>query len=172
MKKFAAYLLIALTTLSCLVGCGREAEVIPPKMMSQVYFDMFIMDRWIKETSELRAEADTTLVYEAIFRKYGYDTDDYNKSLDYYLDRPEQHLKIIQATIDMLRTNVKRAEDALAESNRISRENEIYKNYKKKDFVQDSVRWKFVKVRDTIDSILTENKWQLSQENMVMLPTE
>lgn len=172
MKKAAAYILIALTTLACIAGCGREAKVIPPKMMSQVYFDMFVMDRWIKETPAAKAEADTTLVYEAIFRKYGYSTDDYNKSIDYYLDNPEQHIKIIQATINMLKANADRASEARMESNRIDAENEIYRKYKQKDFVQDSIRWKFGKVRETIDSILTENKWQISQENMVMLPTD
>lgn len=172
MKRIAAYLLVAVTALACLSGCGRDAKVMPPNMMSQVYFDMFMMDKWIRETPEVRAEADTTLVYEAIFRKYGYTTDDYNKSLDYYLDNPEQHLKIIQVTIDMLKANAERAGKARQESDRIDAENEIYRKYSKKDFVQDSVRWKFGKIRETIDSILTENKWQISQENMVMLPTD
>lgn len=173
MKKAAAYLLITLAALSSLAGCGpREAVVIPPKMMSQVYSDMFVMDRWIKETPSVKPEADTTLVYEAIFRKYGYTTEDYNRSIDYYLDNPEKHIKIIQATIDMLKAKADRADNARMESDRIDMENDIYRKYKKKDFVQDSVRWQFGKVRETIDSILTENKWQISQENMVMLPMD
>lgn len=172
MKRIASYLLVAFTALACLSGCGREAKVMPPNTMSQIYFDMFIMDKWIRETPKVKLEADTTLVYEAIFRKYGYDTDDYNKSLDYYLDHPEQHIKIVQATVNMLNANAERAANARIESDRIDAANEIYRKYRKKDFLQDSVRWKFGKIRETIDSILTDNKWLISQENMVMLPTD
>ena len=82
----AALLLVAVT-LSC-----RGPRLIPRDKMEAIYYDMFMADQQIRNDMALRRQADTMLVYEAVFNRYGYDTDDYLYSVQTYLKDPERTL--------------------------------------------------------------------------------
>ena len=45
-------------------------------------------DEWLADHSDNKLAVDTCLVYEPIFRKYGYDTDDFKASVEYYMRDP------------------------------------------------------------------------------------
>lgn len=65
-------------------------------------YQMLVQDQQIKYDQQLRKQADTSLVYEAIFQEYGYDTDDFLYSLEYYLAEPAKFEKIMEKVGDRL----------------------------------------------------------------------
>ena len=77
MNRLPGYALAAVALFLLLFSCGRGRRMISPTDMSKIYADMLVMDQWLRINAEGR-KADTTLVYEPIFNKYGYTLDDYN----------------------------------------------------------------------------------------------
>jgi len=96
MRKITAYLFLALVLLS-LGGC-KSHRIIPKKDMVEIYADMFIADQWVGNDRARNRHADTTLLYEPIFRKYGYDTEDFRESVNYYLKDPERYARMLKKT--------------------------------------------------------------------------
>lgn len=95
---------IFLFVLAVAVSC-QGPRVIPRGKMADIYYDMFMADQQIREDQVLRNQADTMLVYEAVFNRYGYDTDDYMLSVRHYLKDPERFSKLMQAVADRLQAN-------------------------------------------------------------------
>ena len=93
-RKAFAYLLPAALSFIFSVSCSRDEKVIPRDKMAQIYADMLLMDQWIIAHPEARRTADTTLVYEAVFERYGYDSDDYRASVGFYLQDPDRYARI------------------------------------------------------------------------------
>lgn len=84
-------------------SCGNdEAEVIPRKKMAQIYAEMLMTDQWISNTPGMRMIADTSLVYEPILEKYGYDHLDYLRSVDHYMTDPERFSRILRTSGELL----------------------------------------------------------------------
>ena len=81
-------LLSALCLLAMAVSCDRGPERIPRGEMEEIMQKILMQDQYIKQHLEVRRQADTMLVYEGIFEQYGYDTDDFLSSLEYYLEDP------------------------------------------------------------------------------------
>ncbi len=84
-----------------------EAEVIPRKKMAKIYAEMLVTDQWITATPGIRMIADTSLVYEPILEKYGYDSEDYRKSIDKYMDDPERFARIFRSAGEILDARIK-----------------------------------------------------------------
>ena len=84
-------------------SCSKhEVEVIPRSKMADIYMEMFMTDQWISSTPSMRVVADTSLVYEPILAKYGYDKLDYIYSVDYYMNDPERFARILRSCVDKL----------------------------------------------------------------------
>ena len=84
-------------------SCSKhEVEVIPRSKMADIYMEMFMTDQWISTTPSMRVVADTSLVYEPILAKYGYDKLDYIYSVDYYMNDPERFARILRSCVDKL----------------------------------------------------------------------
>jgi len=64
---------------------------------------------------------DTMLLYEAVFEKYGYDTDDYLYSVQHYLKDPERFAKVFEAVAKRLEGEVKSLDELIERQNRESR---------------------------------------------------
>lgn len=86
---------------------------------------MFIADQMLQTLPGSGRMADTSLVYESIFRKYGYTTADYRKSIEYYMEDPmiftrtiKQAGLIIDARIKELEKLKKEEDKILAEKKR------------------------------------------------------
>ena len=92
---------IILFVLAVAISC-QGPRVIPRDKMADIYYDMFMADQQIREDKTLRDQADTTLVYEAVFNRYGYDTDDYLNSVRHYLKDPERFSKLMQTVAERL----------------------------------------------------------------------
>lgn len=87
------------------VSCGPRR--IPRDDMERIMADILIQDQQIKNDRSLRKQADTSLVYEGIFEAYGYNTDDYLYSVEYYLQDPARMEKIMGAVAENLEKEIK-----------------------------------------------------------------
>ena len=81
--------------------------MIPRNKMADIYMEMFMTDQWISTTPGMRTIADTSLVYEPILQKYGYDKLDYIHSVDFYMDDPERFARILRTTVEKLDKKIK-----------------------------------------------------------------
>lgn len=79
-----------------------EAKVIPRGKLAKIYAEMLVTDQWVTTTPGIRMIADTSLVYEPILEKYGYDSDDYRSSVEHYMNDPERFGRILRTTIEIL----------------------------------------------------------------------
>ena len=85
-------------------SCGKkdEAEIIPRNQLAKIYAEMLVTDQWIMDTPGVRSIADTSLVYSPILEKYGYDADDYVRTVDKYMADPERFSRIFRSTGEIL----------------------------------------------------------------------
>ena len=104
MKRYLRHILILLVAVMTLApSCRKEGpRVIPRSKLAKIYAEMFVTDQWVQSKPGLRTIADTSLVYEPILEKYGYDSDDYQYSIDHYMDDPERFSRILRTTAEIL----------------------------------------------------------------------
>lgn len=95
MKKCLANMFLAILALAFWVSCKEGPRCIPRDEMVDIYCELFLQDQAIHLNKSISDRADTVLVYEGIFRKHGYNTDDYLYSVEYYLRDPEHMAKIM-----------------------------------------------------------------------------
>lgn len=100
--------MIPLFAVIVFASCKKdEAEVIPRGKMADIYAEMLMTDQWISSTPGVRMIADTSLVYEPILQKYGYDKYDYVKSIDHYMNDPERFSRILRSSGEKLEKRLK-----------------------------------------------------------------
>lgn len=105
-KHFVILLLLAAIVL--VPSCRRNGpRVIPRGKLAKIYAEMFVTDQWIQNTPKLRSIADTSLVYEPILEKYGYTSEDYQHSVQHYMDDPERFSRILRTTGEILDDQIK-----------------------------------------------------------------
>ena len=104
MKRFCH---IALLLLVVAVAACRGPRVIPRAKLVDIYCDMFMADQQVRANDTPQRALDTLLVYEAVFQKYGYDTDDYMHSLRHYLKDPERFAKVFEEVATRLEGQAK-----------------------------------------------------------------
>ena len=105
-KHFVILLLLAAIVLA--PSCRRNGpRVIPRGKLAKIYAEMFVTDQWIQNTPKLRSIADTSLVYEPILEKYGYTSEDYQHSVQHYMDDPERFSRILRTTGEILDEQIK-----------------------------------------------------------------
>ncbi len=115
---FLKYLPVPLALL-LVFSCGdRDGRVIPRNKMSEIYADMFVADQWLIQNYKASRVADTAFVYEAVFRKYGYDSDDYRKSVAYYMEDPDRFARILRKTSSILDERIADGKAELREQKR------------------------------------------------------
>ena len=102
MKRFCHIVLLLLVVAAC-----RGPRVIPRAKMVDIYCDMFMADQIVRVNDVPQRAMDTLLVYEAVFEKYGYDTDDYMHSVRYYLRDPERFAKVFEEVAERLQGKAK-----------------------------------------------------------------
>ena len=117
MKRYLQHILILLAAIMILVpSCKREGpRVIPRSKLAKIYAEMFVTDQWIQSKPGLRTIADTSLVYEPILEKHGYDSEDYQYSIDRYMDDPERFSRILRSTAEILNKEIKSLQKQQAE---------------------------------------------------------
>ncbi len=121
MRKWLHIVLV----LAVAASCGPRK--IPRSDMERIMADIFIQDQQIKSDGTLRRQADTSLVYEGIFESYGYNTDDYLYSVEYYLQDPARMEKIMGKVADRLESEIKVVEKEVELENWRRRLMDIYR---------------------------------------------
>ena len=107
--------IIACQGLLLAVSCHKGPQRIPRGDMEDIMYQVLLQDQYVKQQTENRRQYDTTLVYEGIFQSFGYDTDDFRTSLEYYLEDPSRMAKIMEAVEDRLVVQVKILEKEVEE---------------------------------------------------------
>lgn len=80
----------------------RHRDLIPQDVMSRIYYDMYMTDQAVKDNRTFDRMTDTLRIYEPLFNRYGYTTDDYIRSVNTYLERPDRFIKVFEETKAML----------------------------------------------------------------------
>ena len=98
------HIMIFAVSVLAFASCGKdEAEVIPRGKLAKIYADMMVTDQWIHQSAySIRTVADTSLVYAPILERYGYDIDDYIKSVDHYMNDPERYSRIFSTAGEII----------------------------------------------------------------------
>ena len=99
------------------VSCHRGPERIPRDEMEEIMHEILLQDQYLKVNSAPKRLVDTTLVYEGIFEQYGYDTDDFLMSLEYYLEDPSRMEKLMEKVEDRLNKEAKGVAEELKAQN-------------------------------------------------------
>ena len=139
----AGHIVALAALLAALCACNRT-RVIPESDMVRIYHDMFLADQWVRDNPEDRAVVDTTLLFDPIFRRYGYSFEDYDRTIHYYLDHDEKFVKLLKRVEDRLRKEGARLQkEADVLTAREVELNRYRKSYVRQDFASDSLRWSF-----------------------------
>ena len=64
---------------------------------------MFIADQWLRDHPDEKKVADTTLFFDPLFREHGYTFEDYDRSVSYYVARPDRFSDITTRVADELK---------------------------------------------------------------------
>lgn len=155
MKRLPAYTLAGLAVLLILQGCAGRGHVIPKDTLSHIYAEMFVADQWLKDHPSSRKTADTTFFYEPVFKKYGYNSKDYDASLRYYTRHPEKFSRLLEKSSDILEQDINRMKGIKNEQELARKFNEAIKGYVSHDFA-DSTMWSET-VADSILTVIKEN---------------
>lgn len=131
MKRFIPVFFLLLAVLS---GCGKKGRVISRSDFVDIYADMLLADAWLQEAPDARRQADTSAFYEPIFRKYGYTTLDYDRSVFKYLRDPEKFSKILSDVQEKLRVELNDLRKLKKKSDEAKALNEMIRGYEDKDF--------------------------------------
>lgn len=108
MRSILRYIVILTASVLVLSSCGKdEAEVIPRAKLAKIYAEMLVTDQWVTSTPGVRMIADTSLVYEPILEKYGYDIEDYLLSVDNYMNDPERFSRILRTSGEIIEKRLK-----------------------------------------------------------------
>lgn len=83
-------------------SCNKEKGIIAEEKFATILSEMYLADQYIERTPQLRGQTDTLVVYEALFRKHGYTSDNYKKSVEYYLQKGDSYKKLHQQAREIL----------------------------------------------------------------------
>lgn len=119
MRVLLQHIVVLLAAVVMTVSCSDRAEVIPRGKMAAIYAEMLMTDQWINSRPDVRRIADTSLVYEPILQKYGYDHQDYLKTVDEYMDDPERFARILRASGDIIEERLTDLRWELEQRNRL-----------------------------------------------------
>ena len=115
-KALHILLLVLVVAVSC-----RGPRVIPRSKLADIYYDLFLREQQVRDDPELHRQADTMLVYNPVFERYGYDTDDYLHSIRYYLKDPERFAKMMQSVAERLENDTKSMDKVIDHQNWVNR---------------------------------------------------
>lgn len=135
MKKVFLHIPAVLAALLLCFACSDdESKVIPRGKMAKIYAEMLVMDQWAVSDSRLRQKADTSLIYEPIFEKYGYDGEDYRASVEYYMNDPERFSRILRESADILDARIEELKNLKQELMKQEKINRLITDFEISDF--------------------------------------
>ncbi|MFA6334060.1 MAG: DUF4296 domain-containing protein [Bacteroidales bacterium] len=85
MNQFFRIIILAVLVAT---SCSRDVDLIDGNDLPKILADIYMTDRSVLNSQINMQKADTSLIYEPILNKYGYTTEDFVYTMDYYLPRP------------------------------------------------------------------------------------
>ncbi|MGM9774061.1 MAG: DUF4296 domain-containing protein [Candidatus Egerieousia sp.] len=93
-------------------ACTHVAgPAINDKDMSRIISEVYLVDQWAKTDNAVNMRADSTLIYNAIFVKYGYTFEQYSSSMAYYVRHWKKYLKVLNDAHKLLLDGAERANE-------------------------------------------------------------
>ena len=96
MKNLGRIACVLFAVVFSVTACGDRHGVIPEKKMEKIYSDLLMADQWTYLNDSYHSLADTTLFYQAVFEKYGYDVEDFRNSVSYYMKDPQRFSRMLK----------------------------------------------------------------------------
>ncbi len=88
MRKFLSLIFISFSLICCKSKEIPE-QIIPPKQMEKILYDIHIADAYITTIGDAdSAKKISSAFYKGIYKKFKTDSVQYNKSMDYYYNHP------------------------------------------------------------------------------------
>ena len=115
-----------LATLIILSSCNQG--LIPRGKLTKIISEIYLTDKYLSSNQELVTIADSALLYEPILNSYGYTTEDFLRTISYYVERPAK-----------LKTVYLKAQESL------QKELDIVNNQLNKEGAADSLRMALVR---------------------------
>ena len=156
MKRYRQHIVFLLAAVVMLAASCRKdgAEIIPRGKLAEIYAEMLVTDQWIMTTPGVRLIADTTLVYEPILQKYGYDSDDYRKSIDYYMNDPERFARIFRSTVEIIDNQIAELKHEQAILDAIAKLPKVVSDFKVGDYVPYLDDEPYLHFYDSLDVVI------------------
>ena len=108
-------LVVALAALLCTWSC-RKRGILSKDDVSSIMFEMFVADEYAKKYPQVNKAADSLLLYQHIFDRYGCSLEDYRNSIRYYIQDEKAYTYILKRAVQI-------AKDSSSSANReLSRE--------------------------------------------------
>ena len=159
----AGHIVALAALLAALCACNR-ARVIPENDLIRIYHDMFLADQWVRDNPDRRSAVDTTLLFDPVVRRYGYDFEDYDRTVHYYIDHNEKYVKLLNKVEEQLKKEGERLQkEADILTAREVELNRFRRGYRRSDFSSDSLRWAFPQRLWPLDTTNTQ-LYGLSEE--------
>lgn len=98
---------------STLFSCSQRGIIEGDKFPS-VIADLYLVDKAVTLDLDRIQRVDTLLLYEPVFRKYGYTTDDFIRTIDHYISRPAKLKSFFNKAKDILENRKANAERMIA----------------------------------------------------------
>lgn len=92
--------ILLLVFLAVAAASCRDSRLIPRRTMTEIYMDMALADGYLLSSNVVdRITADTSRVYETVFLKYGYTTEDYLYSQQEYIKDPTRYVRMVKSAV-------------------------------------------------------------------------
>ena len=95
------------------IRCGER--ILGKDKVANIMYDMFVVDEYAKTYNEVNLAADSILLYQHIFEKYGCTLEDYQRSIRHYLQDEKDFIYILDAATRMAKVNASKESKILTQ---------------------------------------------------------
>ena len=136
------HIFILLLLAGLFASCAGKPRIIPRRVLTDIYAEMFLADQWLNDHKTERSRADTMLFYDPIFKRYGYSFEDYHASVRHYLNDPEKFSKVFRDAANKLKDKRDIYRRKIEEQDRIKEFNSSIRGFSRKNFKADTIIWR------------------------------
>lgn len=141
MKAFR-HIVVLLVLAGLFASCKGRPRIIPRRVLTDIYAEMFLADQWLADHKDERSRADTMLFYDPIFKRYGYTFEDYDASIKHYLEDPEKFSKVFRDASNKLKDKRDFFNRKIERLDKVREFNASIKGYSTKNFKADTFVWR------------------------------
>ena len=107
-KLFQYILLLTLSVMTVSTACNRE-RILSKDKVANIMFELFVADDYAKTYTPINKAADSILLYQHVFDKYGCSLEDYQRSIRHYLTDEKAYAYILETATNIARDSSKLA---------------------------------------------------------------